>query len=175
MREALAELRAEGLVVERPRRGSFVVELGTDDIRDIYELRAALESRAARLIIANQKDSAIEQLGEIVGELREAAAANDAESFARLDARFHAELCRLSANDRIYRAFVQNAGVLGALLRMEITTQYDTLDGLLDEHEELFRDISSGDIERAERGCDRHMTGALERVMRMRATSGQSR
>ena len=171
VREALAELRAEGLVIDRPRRGSFVVELGADDIRDIYELRAALESRAARLIIARKNDSAIEHLGEIVGELREAAVANDAEGFARLDALFHTELCRLSGNERIHRAFVQNAGVLGALLRIEITTQYDTLDGLLIEHEELFRDISSGDVRRAERGCERHLTGALDRVIRMRPLS----
>ena len=35
---------------EEPRRGTFVVSLTADDVREIYGLRAALEGRAARLI-----------------------------------------------------------------------------------------------------------------------------
>jgi GntR family transcriptional regulator of gluconate operon len=43
VREALRQLRAEGLVREEPRRGVFVVDLTVDDVREIYELRAAIE------------------------------------------------------------------------------------------------------------------------------------
>lgn len=39
VREALRQLRAEGLVREEPRRGSFVADLTIDDIREIYDLR----------------------------------------------------------------------------------------------------------------------------------------
>ena len=42
VREALRQLRAEGLVREEPRRGVFVVDLTLDDVREIYELRAAI-------------------------------------------------------------------------------------------------------------------------------------
>ena len=50
VREAFKLLRAEGLLNEEPRRGTFVVSLSADDVREIYGLRAALEGRAARLI-----------------------------------------------------------------------------------------------------------------------------
>src|ERR671927_1179987 len=48
VREALAKLREEALVRDEPRRGWFVSELTADDIREIYELRAAIEARGAQ-------------------------------------------------------------------------------------------------------------------------------
>lgn len=168
VREALAQLRAEGLVYEEPRRGSFVAELTVDDVREIYELRGALEGRAARLIIEHDDSGAVDQLGEILQRMRAAAGANDYEGFARLDATLHAELCRLSGNRRLHRAFVQHAGLLNTLLRLEVTTRYDSLGEILTEHERLFEDLSSGDVARAEAGCNRHLEHALRQVTAMR-------
>ena len=50
IREAFKTLVAEGLIDEEPRRGAFVVTLGASDVREIYELRAAIEGCAARLL-----------------------------------------------------------------------------------------------------------------------------
>lgn len=169
VREALAHLRAEGLAYDEPRRGSFVAELSPSDIREIYELRAALESRAARLIIQRGDEAAFARLEEILGALRVAAAADDRATFAQRDAELHEELCRGSGNSRLHRVFVNHAGVLGTLLRLEVSTQYEALDGLLAEHETLFAEINSRDVARAERACNDHLDQALERVMRMRA------
>jgi len=168
VREALAGLRAEGLAYEEPRRGSFVAALTADDVREIYELRAALESRAARLLIEHDDDTAFARLGELIAELGAVAAADDRDGFARLDARFHEELCRSSGNARLHRIFVSNAGVLGTLLRLEVSTQYESLDGILAEHEALWEEIRSRNVQRAEIACNRHLEQALERVIRMR-------
>src|SRR5207302_1577163 len=51
IREALKQLAAEGLVREEPRRGTFVAAPTLEDARDLYDLRAAIEARAARLSI----------------------------------------------------------------------------------------------------------------------------
>src|SRR5712692_2244847 len=53
VREAFKLLRAEGLVEEEPRRGTFVVSLSARDATEIYELRAAIEGRAAHLLAAS--------------------------------------------------------------------------------------------------------------------------
>ena len=53
IREALKMLAAEGLVDEEARRGAFVVMLDRDDVREIYDLRAAIEGRAAYLLAAS--------------------------------------------------------------------------------------------------------------------------
>ena len=66
LREALKQLAAEGLVREEPRRGTFVATPTADDVRDIYDLRAAIEGRATRLVIANGDPAALEALRRAV-------------------------------------------------------------------------------------------------------------
>ncbi len=169
VREALAKLREEGLVRDEPRRGWFVADLTPDDIGEIYELRSALEARAARLVIMRDDDDAFARLGAICARLRRAAAADDRERFAELDFHFHEELTRLSRNSRLHRVFVNEAGVLRTLLRLEITTQYESLDGILAEHEHLLAEILSKEAARAEAACELHLRQARDRVVRMRA------
>lgn len=52
VREALRHLEAEGLVVRTAHRGMFVAEVGPDEAREIYEVRAALESDMGRHFVA---------------------------------------------------------------------------------------------------------------------------
>jgi DNA-binding GntR family transcriptional regulator len=47
VREALRSLEAEGLIVSEVNRGAMVRPIDVDDIEDLYELRAHLESFAA--------------------------------------------------------------------------------------------------------------------------------
>src|SRR4029079_8475627 len=53
VREAFKLLRAEGLLMEEPRRGTFVVSLTADDVREIYGLRDELGRRAERTLAPN--------------------------------------------------------------------------------------------------------------------------
>ncbi len=168
VREALARLREEGLVRDEPRRGWFVADLTPDDVREIYELRSAIETRAARLITQRRDETALDRLCGLVGSLRDAAAQDDRARFAELDFEFHEELTQLSANSRLHRVFLNQAGVLRTLLRLEITTQYESLDGIFAEHEHLLNEIVSRDPERAEAACELHLQQACERVIHMR-------
>ena len=58
VREALARLSADGLVVAIGGRGLEVASMDADDIAALYELRQALESQAARLA-ARRGDPAV--------------------------------------------------------------------------------------------------------------------
>src|SRR5918996_1234467 len=51
LRAALRTLAADGLVRIEPHRGASVAELTADDVRWLYELRAALELEAAHLAL----------------------------------------------------------------------------------------------------------------------------
>jgi DNA-binding GntR family transcriptional regulator len=51
LRAALRALATEGLVAIEPNRGARVARLGPQEIRWLYELRAALECEAARLAL----------------------------------------------------------------------------------------------------------------------------
>jgi DNA-binding GntR family transcriptional regulator len=51
LRAALRALAAEGLIRVEPNRGASVAKLTAEDITGLYELRAALETEAARLAL----------------------------------------------------------------------------------------------------------------------------
>ena len=46
LREALVQLRAEGLVAFKPNRGAVVTELSADEADEIFTMRVALEAKA---------------------------------------------------------------------------------------------------------------------------------
>jgi GntR family transcriptional regulator, rspAB operon transcriptional repressor len=133
-------------------------------------LRETIEARAVRLIIQRDDPGAFAELDARFDRLRRAAEADDRERFAALDFEFHEDLTRLSGNSRLHRVFVNQAGVLRTLLRLEITTQYTSLDGILSEHEHLLKEIRSRDRARAQAACELHLEQASERVIRMRAS-----
>jgi GntR family transcriptional regulator of gluconate operon len=160
VREALWRLTAEGLVREEPRRGAFVVELTAEDIREIYDLRAAVEGRAARLIIERRDLGALDELKGILDRLRRAAEEGDHGLFNQLDLSFHERLCLLSGNGRLHRVFLNFAGVLGMLFRLEVGRMHLSLGHLLKEHKMLFEAIESLDVARAEEGCNEFMERA---------------
>ena len=168
VREALKQLRAEGLVREEPRRGFFIVDLTVEDLREIYELRAAIEGRAARLVIVNRDLAALEELRGILRRLRRATDENDRSSFTRLDLAFHEKLCFLSGNSKLHQIFVGYAAVLGMLFRLEVDriyTSQDSLESLWGEHRVLFEAIESLDVKLAEEACDEHLDRARERLI----------
>lgn len=51
VREALRQLESEGLVKSAPHRGAVVASLSQEELRDLYDIRIALESLATRLAI----------------------------------------------------------------------------------------------------------------------------
>ena len=76
VREALRDLEAEGMVTIYPHRGAVVTELSSDDLLDIYDVRAVLEKMATRLAVPqmtkaifDQLMSYIEQMDSHLGEL----------------------------------------------------------------------------------------------------------
>jgi DNA-binding GntR family transcriptional regulator len=164
VREAIAMLRAEGLVHELARKGSFVAQLSVDDVREIYELRAALEGQAARLFCKTGTEAAFAGLRQRLEELRGAAKRDDRREFAEVDFQLHEQLCRDAGNGRIHKLWVNQVGILRTLVRMEVTSQYETLGPLLEAHEWLIAEIESRDPDRADAACRRHALDALERV-----------
>jgi DNA-binding GntR family transcriptional regulator len=73
LREALSRLIAEGLVRTGPGRTAVVTSLSRHDIVELFELREALETQAARLA-ARRRDAAVFQAlrAEFVSNIREA-------------------------------------------------------------------------------------------------------
>jgi GntR family transcriptional regulator of gluconate operon len=163
VREAFKLLRAEGLLNEEPRRGTFVVSLTADDVREIYGLRAALEGRAARLIARARDPVAIERLRELADEIDAAVATGEPAAVSRADLAFHQGLCQLCGNARILEVFDRYVPTLRALLRLDGRV-LASLGEVSLQHRPFVEAIGSGDEETAARLLAEHAEHAGELI-----------
>ncbi len=157
VREAFKLLRAEGLLLEEPRRGTFVVSLSSKDVREIYAVRAAIEGRAARILAARKDDGDINELRAMLGRIEVAVEINDVHLVFQRDLEFHDGLCRISGNERLHEVFQRYVPMLRALLKLDERV-YGSLDDIAIQHRPLFDAIAAGDIDKAgtlaEEHCD---------------------
>jgi DNA-binding GntR family transcriptional regulator len=110
VREALRRLEAEGLLTSEPNRGARVRQLTSDDIADLYELRARLEALAAELAAERADEDEVAALSDAVAAfeaaippdgvpdvecIRRLSGANQAFHAGVMDAAHHAHLARM--------------------------------------------------------------------------------
>jgi GntR family transcriptional regulator, gluconate operon transcriptional repressor len=165
LREALKQLAADGLVRDEPRRGTFVTTPTMEDVRDAYDLRVAIEGKAARLVIANRDRAALDALRRAADGVAAAAEAADLRKLVQADYEFHQTLCRVSGNRRLLDAFVRNASVLRILLRLEEEQFYRSYDEVAEQHRELLAAVEVGDASQAEAMFTEHLESARDRLM----------
>ena len=155
VREALKLLRAEGLVEEEPRRGTFVARLDSADVREIYQLRAAIEGRAAKLLASTRPPAALAELRALAGAIDEAIREQDVAGISRADLAFHEGLCRLSGNGRLEEVFNRYVPVLRGLLRLDERV-YANLDEIAMQHRPLLGALERGDAATASSLFEEH-------------------
>ena len=68
IREAIRKLELEGLVIMVPRKGAQVAQFTEKDIQDVLEVRAALESLAAKLACKRMDDRSFLKLQLAIAE-----------------------------------------------------------------------------------------------------------
>ncbi len=122
VREAIKALTKEGVLVSVPLRGTFVQRLSMTDLKEIHEVRLALEGMAAKL--AAEKGGSIE-LHACRDELMALPAGPDLDTFEaqRVGWTFHDAMFRAACNQRLATLYedmrVQNA------LAMQRIKNYD--------------------------------------------------
>jgi len=159
LREAMRQLQQEGLISAGARGRLSVRHLDTKEIRDIFDVRAALESLAARELASRPDRSAdVAALRHAVDEMGKWSASN-LEDRIEADLRFHRTMCQLSGNETLLhqwsslegsiRMSIMFAGVDRAIKNMDAKRHHDIVDA-----------IESGDTDRAAAAVIEHMAGA---------------
>jgi DNA-binding GntR family transcriptional regulator len=161
IREALKSLAKDGLLTIHPMRGTFVRQLSFDDLREIHEIRLALEGMAAYLAAVRGPTEAL--LG-CAARLRLLAplASIDVEEAQQVGWTFHDELFRATANDRLAQMYDNLRTQSGlALQKMRQYSQERTRQAVK-EHLEIHAAVEAGDPEEAQRRMWRHLSSAFE-------------
>jgi DNA-binding GntR family transcriptional regulator len=107
VRAGLRALEAEGLVVIEPHRGATVATLGAPAVQGLYDLRAALETEAARLALERNGGRVPEELRAAVARLSAACRRPRPRWSAVADAHaaVHSAMVEASRSERIVAAY----------------------------------------------------------------------
>jgi DNA-binding GntR family transcriptional regulator len=102
IREALHQLQEQGLVMNQPRRGMFVVSLSEEDIQKINSLRLILEAQALRLCRARLTPQNERKLVQQIERMERAGATSALEAM-RMDLAFHRTFWSQTGNEFLER------------------------------------------------------------------------
>ena len=164
VREALKLLKAEGLVCEEPNRGTFVVSLSPADVGEIFEVRLAVETRAAKLLTRRQRQSDLSSLRHHAERIIDAATTGDDRLIGQADVDFHETICRLSGVSRLHAIFLQHVGLWRALLIVD-EHLYPVVADTSDEHYGIVRAIRSGDESAVTETLESHLERSKDRLV----------
>jgi GntR family transcriptional regulator of gluconate operon len=161
IREALKLLRARGLVVQEPHKGTFVISFSAQDVRDVYELWVALEREAARMLARRQSEADVSALCRVVERLEKAAEAGNPQAVSGYDRDFHERLCRLTGSRRLHDVFSREVlTMLGFFVYDEQT--YNPLSEMGREFRPLLKAIEAGDEDEAAALIESHVRRATD-------------
>jgi DNA-binding GntR family transcriptional regulator len=107
VREAIRTLQAEGLLRHDPHHSVSVNRYTPQDIHDLFQMRAELESQATRIATARLDDATIVRLTELNDRMRVLAATSNADALNRLNGEWHL-LIYGAADNRILLDVVQH-------------------------------------------------------------------
>jgi DNA-binding GntR family transcriptional regulator len=105
VREAMQRLIQEGLLRAERHRGVFVMELGLEDVQDVYLARKAIETEAARRVLDRDPSELVAKLEAIVKDMRAAEKAKKRSAMVEADLRFHEALVEAAGSKRLSRMF----------------------------------------------------------------------
>lgn len=164
IREAVRALEGAGLVESVPNRGVFVRRLTVREVRELYDIRAALFGLAGRLMAERATSDEIERLRGLIQAMETATEKRDFEAYYPLNLEFHGAIVDGSGNRTLaaqYRAFVRKLN----LFRARSLVQGGGLAVSNREHREMFASIEARDASWAHEAHWRHVAAAKDRLL----------
>ncbi len=178
VREAIARLKADGLIETRQGSGAFVVEAPKtinlrfwqgagpelDELRDIFELRAMVEGAVAELAAQRRDQNDLNTMAEHLQAMDEAMTAG--RDGTEADDNFHIAMARATHNayvsqlvEFLGRHFSDSRKLSWHGTRSELAHPHEAQN----EHRALFDAISCGNTEAARCCAQEHLRGAAGR------------
>jgi DNA-binding GntR family transcriptional regulator len=158
---ALHILHRQGLLAESGRRGFEVTQLDPERIRQLYEVRSAIDALSAKLAAERSKHDSAGR-ARLEASLREGSAASDTTALARLiafDVDFHRAIYHLAGNPVIEEMIVPQWPHMRRSMAT-VLAELDYRESAWSEHADIAGHILSGNAEAAEATALAHALNA---------------
>lgn len=173
IREALKQLQAEGLIVTKPRVGTFVAAPSRREINELFEVKEILEGAAARLFANRGEIPELEQLRENVRRSERAVADGDFDRYVEIVHEYHDLIMRGAGNAKLMQQYKM---LMNQLLYTRFVHLSVRSSGRLPqsdrEHQSILHVIEARDGATAERLMRDHVRASQQALMEMLDFSG---
>lgn len=173
IREAIRQLETEGLLEQRPRRGTFVRRPDRQELDEIYQVRLLLEPFAAAEAALRLESPALANLDELLAAMRdviERSRVVDMETerdrllqiHALHDTGFHEGIVRAANNRRIVK-IVADANILALAMSFPKDSPRGALPSMersFREHKKVLQALKRHDPRAAREAMAQHLTRA---------------
>jgi len=157
VREALARLRPQGLIVTLPHRGSFVTEISVEAAREIYSVRILLEKHAASLALPKMTDGDVAELRAMVAEMVALAGDGDFLGSVARDMAFHRRIFELSEAEILVQFWEIIEALTTKFVAVVARNVFDDMVKIAGSHFALTSAIEARDINRLNREIEDHL------------------
>jgi len=173
LREAFRVLAADGLVALHPNRGAHVVALSVSDIRESFEVMAALEALAGELACRHATAAEVAEIRALTFEMLACHAREDLPAYYRINRRIHDRLNAAARNTLLAQTYrtlnlrIQNH-------RFRSNFDRDKWSRAADEHVAMAAALEARDGERLGALLRVHLVRKGEAVLDALARAGES-
>lgn len=145
VREALAQLRDEGLVTIEPQKGARVFTLTKHEVRQICDFRQAIEFAAFELALARNPKALAVDMARVTKEMAIARKKGDETKYLSLDTAFHQLIFQHCGNDYLSASYTRYIGKIAAL-RTHLSALPRHTELSFEEHVMLAEAAGKGDL-----------------------------
>lgn len=164
IREAIRKLELEGLVLMIPRRGAEVAEITEKNLRDVLEVRCALEELAVQLACDRMDEEGLVRLKAAAEKFREVLDSDDITQIAQADVLFHDVIYTATDNKRLIQ-LLNNLREQMYRYRIEYLKKKECYPQLIEEHQAVIDAIAAKDKKKATEITGRHINNQADTVV----------
>ncbi|MEM6462623.1 MAG: FadR/GntR family transcriptional regulator [Pseudomonadota bacterium] len=178
VREAISQLRADGIILARQGVGAFVQEperrsairldsealKAEGSMQRLFELRSILETEAAGLAAERLSTEGLKRIGLALKRMSGEERWEDGSIEADLE--FHREIARATNNDYIYTfvCFICEQIRRSIYIARDTNPLHELVEINVSEHERIFHALNARDATAAREAMRSHIFGAGERI-----------
>lgn len=145
VREALAQLRDEGLVSIEPQKGARVFSLSEPEVAQICDFRQAIETAAFELALQRDPKGLADEMQRVVKDMERERSRGNEKGYLSLDTAFHHLIFEHAGNDYLTASYTRYIGKIAAL-RTHLAKLPQHTDLSFDEHRKIAAAVREGDM-----------------------------
>ena len=165
IREAIRKLELEGLVLMIPRKGAEVAEITEKNMRDVLEVRKALEELAVQLACDKITKEEIEEMKKAAEDFKKILKSKDITEIAEADVRFHDIIYMATDNQKLIQ-LLNNLREQMYRYRVEYLKDVESRKTLVEEHYAVYRALKARNQQQAVKDICIHIVNQQDAILR---------